>query len=68
MIQGYHSGGGTHAGKSNGVTRRSRSAAPSSVLTGWTADVVNLPSNGVVGGPDPLVSFVEEELWREILR
>ena len=41
---------------------------PSSALTARTADVGNLPSNGVVDGPDPLVSFVKEELWREIVR
>ena len=32
------------------------------------ADVGNLPSNGVVDGLDPLVSFVEEKLCWKFLR
>ena len=39
-----------------------------SALTARTADVSNLPSNGVVDGLDPLVSFAEEERYWEILR
>ena len=37
-----------------------------SALTALTADVGDVPSNGVVDGLDPLVSFVEEELCWEI--
>ena len=48
--------------------RRGVSAAPSSALAAQTADAGHLPSNGVVDGLDPLMSFVEEKLCWEILR
>ena len=37
-----------------------------SALTALMVDVADLPSNGVGGGLNPLVSFMEEELCWEI--
>ena len=55
-------------GISDGVMRRGGSATPSSALTVQTADLGDLPSNGVLDGLESCVSFTEEELFWEIMR